>query len=148
MTEFYVVKEILRLEATSFITGTSGIFYSFLSNYKKLSPILGNPDSEIDGHFYLWNLEFWDLESVIQLKESGISLNIGVPIPCSPTRDPESIQYMESGIHSLDSRIQDCLEAKTEYFYIGLFARYKQILFSVFSEFYDKAKKYSFPRKN
>lgn len=69
--------------------------------------MLGNPASETDGHFYLWNLEFWDLQSVIQLKESGISLDIGVQSPCSPTRNLESIQCMESGIHSLDSRIQE-----------------------------------------
>ena len=29
MTEFYVEKQILRLESTSFITGTSGLFVNY-----------------------------------------------------------------------------------------------------------------------
>ena len=49
---------------------------------------------------------------------------------------------------SVDSKIQDCREAKIEHFHIGLLAHYKQIICSVFSEFYGKAKKYSFLRKN
>ena len=36
------------------------------------------------------------MESRIQLKESGILLRIG-------------IKYLESGIHGMESRIQDCL---------------------------------------
>ena len=45
--------------------------------------------------FLLWNPVSWALESRIQLKESGILLRIG-------------IKYLESGIHGMESRIQDC----------------------------------------
>lgn len=36
---------------------------------------------------------------------------------------------------SVGSKIQDCREAKIEHFHIGLLARHKQIICSVFSEF-------------
>ena len=44
MTEFYVVKEILRLEATSFITGTSGTFSCFLSAWIPKSKTVVRPN--------------------------------------------------------------------------------------------------------
>ena len=52
--------------------------------------------------FYLGNLESWALESGIQHKESGILLMIGI----QETTDKESaIQYLESGMHGVESRI-------------------------------------------
>ena len=44
----------------------------------------------------------------IQLKESGIELTIGIWNPNS-TDKKSAIQYLESGIHSLEFRIQDRL---------------------------------------
>ena len=41
------------------------------------------------------------LESALQLKESGIPPTIGI-------RNPSST-YQESGIHGVESRVQDCL---------------------------------------
>lgn len=35
MTEFYVEKQVLRLEATSFITGTSGLFVDYHTTKRK-----------------------------------------------------------------------------------------------------------------
>ena len=57
-------------------------------------------------NFCLWNLESWALESGIQLKESGILLRIGIQskVPIEKT----GIKCLESGIHGLESRIQDC----------------------------------------
>ena len=49
----------------------------------------------------------WILESGIQLKESGIPFTIGIQNPISLTKS--GIQYQESGIDSLESKIQDCL---------------------------------------
>ena len=60
------------------------------------------------GKFWLWNPESWVLDSGIQLKESGIPLTIGIQNPVLLTNT--EIQYLESGIHSVDSRIQDCPE--------------------------------------
>ena len=58
-------------------------------------------------NFCLWNLESWALESGIQLKESGILLGIGIQskVPLEKT----GIKCLESGIHVVESRIQDCL---------------------------------------
>ena len=56
-------------------------------------------------NFCLWNPESRALESGIQLKESGIPLRIGIQIPLTKT----GIKYLESRIHSLESRIQYCL---------------------------------------
>ena len=58
-------------------------------------------------NFCLWNLESWALESGIQLKESGILLRIGIQskVPLEKT----GIKCLESGIHGVESRIQDCL---------------------------------------
>ena len=47
-------------------------------------------------NFCSWNPVSLALESRIQLNESGILLRIG-------------IKYLESGIHGMESRIQDCL---------------------------------------
>ena len=43
----------------------------------------------------------WALKSRIQLKESGIHLPM--------ISNPESGEYLESGIYTMGSRIQDCL---------------------------------------
>ena len=58
-------------------------------------------------NFCLWNLESWALESGIQLKESGILLRIGIQskVPLEKT----GIKRLESGIHGVESRNQDCL---------------------------------------
>ena len=55
------------------------------------------------------NLESLVLECVIHLNESGIPLKIGIRNPLSSTDRESGIQYLESGIHSVESRIQDCL---------------------------------------
>ena len=47
----------------------------------------------------------WALESVIHLKESVIPLKNRIP---SSIEGDFGIQNVESGIHSLESRIQDC----------------------------------------
>ena len=60
---------------------------------------LCNPES---GKIYLADPKSWALESRILLKESGIPL---IQVPMTKT----GIQYLESGIHGLESRIQDCL---------------------------------------
>ena len=44
----------------------------------------------------------------IQLKESRIPLTIGIRNPSS-TNKKSAVEYLESGIPSLESRIQDCL---------------------------------------
>ena len=49
----------------------------------------------------------WALESGIQLKESGIPLTIRIQ-NLSSTDKETRIQYLESGIESVESRIQDC----------------------------------------
>ena len=54
------------------------------------------------------NLESWALESGIQHKESGILLTIRIRNPKSIDRE-SVIQYFESGIHPVESRIQDYL---------------------------------------
>ena len=64
-------------------------------------------------NFCLWNLESWALESGIKesrnqgIKESGILLRIGIQskVPLEKT----GIKCLESGIHGVESRIQDCL---------------------------------------
>ena len=50
----------------------------------------------------------WALESGIPLKESGIPLTIRIQNPSSTDKETR-IQYLESGIDSVESRIQDCL---------------------------------------
>ena len=76
-------------------------------------------------NFYLWNPESWALESGMELKESRIPLTIVIRNPSST--DMSVIQYLESGIHGLESRIQDCL---------GLFTWGKQPVLSVTQRFY------------
>ena len=58
-------------------------------------------------NFCLCNLESWVLECGVQLNESGILLRIGVQskVPLEKTGK----KCLESGIHGLESRIQDCL---------------------------------------
>ena len=60
------------------------------------------------GKFELWNPESWALENGIQLKESGIPLTTGIRNPNSTDKE-SSIQYLKFRIHSMESRIQDCL---------------------------------------
>ena len=60
------------------------------------------------GNFCHWNLESRTLESGIQLKESGILSTIEIRNP-SPTEKESRIEYLESGIHGVESRIQTCL---------------------------------------
>ena len=50
------------------------------------------------GNFFLWNLQFWALESGFQLWESWI-----------PQRLKSGIQYIKSGIQGVESGIRDCL---------------------------------------
>ena len=49
-----------------------------------------------------------DLESGIQLKKSGIPLTIEIRNPSSTNKESENY-CLESGIHIVESRIQDCL---------------------------------------
>ena len=48
------------------------------------------------------------LASGIQLKESGIPLKIGIRKPTFTDKETK-IHYREPGIHSMESRIQDCV---------------------------------------
>jgi len=57
----------------------------------------------------LCNRESWVTESGTQLKESGIPLTIGIRNTFSSTNKEPGIQFLESGIHDDESRIQDCL---------------------------------------
>ena len=59
--------------------------------------------------FRLWNMEFWVLESGVQLKESGIPQTIGIRNPSSSFLEKWGIQYWNLEIHSVESRIQDRL---------------------------------------
>ena len=59
-------------------------------------------------NFCLWNLESWALESRTQLKESGIYQQLESRIQ-GPLTKKCRIRYLESGIHGMESRIQDCL---------------------------------------
>ena len=95
-------------------------------------------ESGIRKHFCLWNTESWALESRIQLKESEVPLMIGILIQNPSSTDIESgIQYLQSRIHSVKSKMQDCLQAVLDYHTQGdrLFARIKHIpLNSKFSQ--------------
>ena len=58
----------------------------------------------------MWNPESWALWSGIQVKESGIPITrfrLESRIQVPPTMT--AIQYLESGIHIVESKIQDCL---------------------------------------
>ena len=67
---------------------------------------LWNPESSENS--FLWNWKSWTWESGIQLKKSGIPLTIEIRNPSSTNKESE-IYCLESGIHSVESRIQDCL---------------------------------------
>ena len=78
------------------------------------------PDSVIRGFFYLRNSEFrifclrnpesWTLKIEIlnSAQESGNPLQIGIRNPRSSDKE-SGIQYLESRIHGVESRIQDFL---------------------------------------
>ena len=55
-------------------------------------------------NFCLWNPESWKFSS----RKSGIQPMIGIWNPSSTDKESK-IQYLESGIHGVESRIQDCL---------------------------------------
>ena len=57
--------------------------------------------------FCFWNPESSVLESGIQIKESGIPITIGIQ-NSTVLQKNTGIQYLESAIHSVESRIQDC----------------------------------------
>ena len=57
--------------------------------------------------FCLWNPESWVLESGIQIKVSGILITIEIK-NSTVLQKNTGIQYLEPGIHSVESRIQDC----------------------------------------
>ena len=67
-------------------------------------PMKGIRIPETAGNFCLWHPESWALESGRQLKESGISLTIGIRNP-NFTDKESRIQCMKSGIHAMESRI-------------------------------------------
>ena len=67
---------------------------------------LWNPESS--ENLFLWNWKSWTWESGIQLKKSEIPLTIEIQNPSSTNKESE-IYCLESGIHSVESRIQDCL---------------------------------------
>ena len=67
---------------------------------------LWNPESS--ENLFLWNWKSRTRESGIQLKKSGIPLTIDIRNPSSTNKESE-IYCLESGIHSVESRIQDCL---------------------------------------
>jgi len=52
----------------------------------------------------MWNPKSWPLGLGIQLKESGILLTIGNHNPSSTAKN--GVQFLESGIHGVESRIQ------------------------------------------
>ena len=60
------------------------------------------------GKFCLCNPELWTLKSRKRLKDSKVQVPIGIRDP-SFTDKESGIQYLESGIHSEESVIQDCL---------------------------------------
>ena len=63
------------------------------------------------GRFCFWNLEARALESGVQFKEYTLNTandwnESGIQVP-----QTSEIKYLESGIHSLESRIQGCLHS-------------------------------------
>ena len=60
------------------------------------------------GNFCLWNPESWALKFGVQLKVVGIPLMIWIRNQSSIDKECV-IWYLESGIYSVESRIQDCL---------------------------------------
>ena len=67
-------------------------------------PLYGNQLPELR-KFCLWNLESSGLESRIQLQEARVLLTTGIRNP-SYTDKESQIQYLESKIHCVESRIQ------------------------------------------
>ena len=63
------------------------------------------------GKFCLWNMKYWALKSEIQLKESGIPLKMESRIEV-PLKKKTGIQYLESGIYDLESRIKAVFDRK------------------------------------
>ena len=63
--------------------------------------------------------------------ESKIPLTVGILDPSSTDRKSR-IQYMESGIHRVESRIQDCLDCGLYELYYGLLP-YSWIFVSVWA---------------
>ena len=57
------------------------------------------------GNVCLWNPESWASDSRIQLKNSESHLESRIQVPLTNA----GIEYLESGIRGVDSRIQDCL---------------------------------------
>ena len=55
-------------------------------------------------NFCLWNPESWEFSS----RKSGIQLMIGILNPSSTDKESR-IQYLQSRIYGVESRIQDCL---------------------------------------
>ena len=64
-------------------------------------------NSETQKKKSLWNPESWVLESGIQIKESGNPITIAIQNSTVLEKNT-GIQYLESGIHNVESRIQDC----------------------------------------
>ena len=62
-----------------------------------------------EGNICVCNSESRALESRIQLKESGISLTIGIRYLSSTDKESE-IQYLESGIHGVESSPESRIE--------------------------------------
>ena len=91
-------------EENSFLSLCSWIVFF----YSQLSPGKGIQIPE-SGNFIWGNVESWALKSGIQLKDSGISLTIGIRLIQVPlTKNPES-STQNPAIHSVESRNQDFL---------------------------------------
>ena len=58
------------------------------------------------GKLELWDPESWAMKSGLQPKQSRIILTVGIGNPSSTDKESE-IWYLESGIHGVESRIQD-----------------------------------------
>ena len=71
-------------------------------------PNVGESGFPNPGNFCFWNLKSWPLESGIQLKKSGVPLTIKTLNPRSSGKESK-IEYLESGIHGVEPRIQDGL---------------------------------------
>ena len=60
----------------------------------------------------MWNMKYWALKSEIQLKESGIPLKMESRIEVPLKKKKTGIQYLESGIYGLESRIKAVFDRK------------------------------------
>ena len=63
--------------------------------------------------------DFEILELGIQLKETGIPLTVEIRNPSSAEKE-SGIQHLESRIHSVESRIQDCLRLRHMWRYLHI----------------------------